>query len=260
MSLDDVLVLGGGYTARAVLRLANARGLQTRAVVRDAGRAKEVFDLAEVIVRPVFDATLAALASEATHVVVTFPPDGETDARISLRAGAITYVSSTGVYGDARGVVDDDTPVTATPSPTAARRLEAEAVWRARGATILRCPAIYGPDRGLHRRVVSGQHQIPGDGSGYVSRIHVDDLAALVLAAPAARGETFVVGDAMPARHRDVVAWICERYGVPMPPSIPLERAHESLRGDRRVDASRALRALGVTLAYPSYTIGYAPP
>ena len=204
-------------------------------------------------------ATLAALAGADTHVVVTFPPDGETDARVSLRAGAITYVSSTGVYGDARGVVDDDTPVTATPSPTAARRLEAEAVWRARGATILRCPAIYGPDRGLHRRVVSGQHQIPGDGSGYVSRIHVDDLAALILAAPAARGETFVVGDAMPAPHRDVVAWICERYGVPMPPSIPLERAHESLRGDRRVDSSRALRTLGVTLAYPSYTIGYAP-
>lgn len=259
MSIDDVLVLGGGYTGRAVLRLANARGLWTRAVVRDAERSKAVFELAEVIVTPTFDAKLAALASGTTHVVVTFPPDGETDARLSLRAGAITYVSSTGVYGDHRGVVDDTTPVTTTPSATAARRLEAEAIWRARGATILRCPAIYGPDRGLHRRVVSGQHQLPGDGSGFVSRIHVDDLAALILAAPRAAGETFVVGDAAPARHRDVVAWICERYGVPMPPSIPLERAHESLRGDRRVDASRALRTLDVTLAYPSYEIGYLP-
>lgn len=259
MSLDDVLVFGGGYTGRAVLRLANARGLRARAVVRDAERSKAVFDLAEVTVAPVFDETLATLATATTHVVVTFPPDGETDAKLALQAGAITYVSSTGVYGEARGVVDDATPVTTTPGPTAARRIEAEAIWRARGATILRCPAIYGPDRGLHRRVASGQHQIPGDGSGHVSRIHVDDLAALILAAPRAPGETFVVGDEAPARHRDVVAWICERYGVPMPPSIPLESAHESLRGDRRVDASRALRVLGVKLAYPSYELGYAP-
>jgi nucleoside-diphosphate-sugar epimerase len=207
----------------------------------------------------VFDATLAPLAGPSTHVVVTFPPDGTTDARLApVMGGAITYVSSTGVYGDRRGVVDDQTPVTETPTPAMALRLEAEEIWRRRGATILRCPAIYGPDRGLHVRVVRGQHKIPGDGSGYVSRIHVEDLAALILAAPQAPGETFVVGDEKPARHADVVRWICAAHGAPMPPSVPLSEVHESLRGDRRVDGSRALRVLGVSLRYPSYEVGYA--
>ena len=82
----------------------------------------------------------------------------------------------------------------------------------------------------------------------------------MILASPAAPGETFVVGDAKPARHADVVSWICEAYGVAMPPSVPLAEVHETLRGDRRVDGSRALRVLGVTLRYPTYESGYAPP
>lgn len=222
-------------------------------------------DGVEVRVAPVFDETLAREASAETHLVVAFPPDGATDARVAAampRAGegvaAITYLSSSNVYGDRRGVVDDTTPVTGSPTETARRRLEAEAVWRARGGTVLRCPAIYGPDRGLHVRVLSGAHRIPGDGSGHVSRIHVEDLASLVLAAGGVHGETFVVGDAEPAPHRDVVAFVCNLHGMPMPPSVPLAEVHETLRGDRSLDGSRALRVLGVTLRYPSYREGIA--
>ncbi len=255
--IDEVLVLGAGYTGRAVLSRAHACGLATRAVVRSAARGAGLQGH-EIIVAPIFDEELARLAGPSTHVVVTFPPDGVTDARLKLAAGAITYLSTTGVYGDRRGVIDDETPVTDAPSPAIALRLEAEALWRDRGATVLRCPAIYGPDRGLHVRVLRGQHEIPGDGSGYVSRIHVEDLAALVLAAPRASGATFVVGDEHPARHADVVKWVSATYGVPLPPSVPLHQVHETLRGDRRIDGRRALRELGVTLRYPSYETGYA--
>lgn len=256
--IEEVLVLGAGYTGRAVLELARRRQLPAKAIVRSEARAEAIRGLAPAVVMPVLDATLVRLVGPKTHVVVTFPPDGETDARIAVEAGAITYVSTTGVYGDRRGVIDDTTPVTDAPTVAIARRLEAEQIWRARGATVLRCPAIYGPDRGLHVRIVSGQHKVPGDGSGYVSRIHVDDLAALILAAPRAPGETFVVGDACPARHIDVVRWVCANYGVPMPPSVPLDEVHETLRGDRQVDGRRALAMLGVTLRYPSYEAGYA--
>src|SRR6185437_14800339 len=108
-----------------------------------------------------------------------------------------------------------------------------------------------GPDRGLHLRVVRGEHRLPGDGSGFTSRIHVDDLAQLVLASRRAPRETFVVGDLSPAPQREVVAWIAREYGVPLPPSVPVEAVHETLRADRRIDGRRALAALRVTLAYP---------
>jgi nucleoside-diphosphate-sugar epimerase len=105
-------------------------------------------------------------------------------------------------------------------------------------------------------RILRGEHRIPGDGSRSLSRIHVDDLAALLLASVKVRGETFVVADLAPERHIDLACYICTTYGVPLPPSEDIERVHRTLRADRRVDACRALAALGVELRYPSYREG----
>ncbi len=230
-----------------------------RSDVRAASLRGEGFD---VLQRATLDETIEAQVSPSTQVVIAFPPDGVADVRVAAglgRAARVTYLSSTGVYGAHRGVVDDATLV---PAPLAsdrgARILAAEEIYRSAGATVLRCPALYGPERGLHARVLRGEHRIPGDGTRFLSRIHVEDLAQLVLASlPPA--ETMVVGDLEPAAHGDVVRFICESYGVPMPPFVPLESVHESLQADRRVDASRALAAAGVTLRYPSYKDGMAP-
>lgn len=254
-----VIVLGCGYAGAVIARRARATG---RRVVATSRRPERLEALAaeglEVRPTPISADETAAIA-EGAFVVVAFPPDGETDHDIApglAAASAITYLSATGVYDPDVGHVDDATPVSARPSPRAAARLAAEATYRALGATVLRCPAIYGPDRGLHRRVIAGAHRIPGDGSRALSRIHVDDLASFVLASETVRRETFVVGDAEPAPHAEVVRWICEAHGVPLPEAIPLDEAHETLRADRRVDATRAREVLGVTLRYPSYRDG----
>ncbi len=262
-----VVVLGCGYAGAAVARLARERGDDVLTHVRSAARAAalraEGFAVLEAT--RIDDAAVALLGiDEATHVVIAFPPDGVTDAQLApqlIRAAAVTYISSTAVYREHRGLVDDRTPVGA-PSERSAKILDAEQAYRDVGATVLRCPGIYGPDRGLHVRVLKGEHRIPGDGTRYLSRIHIEDLAQLVLASGAAghpRGETYVVGDAEPAAHIDVVRFIAESYRVPLPAHVPLESVHESLRADRRVDASRALRTLGVTLRHPTYREGMAP-
>ncbi len=259
---ERVLILGCGYAGAALARLARERGLAVVANVRSDVRAASLRGEGfEVLQRAALDIAVARDVTSGTHVVIAFPPDGSTDARVAAGLGdaaRITYLSSTGVYGSQRGVVDDDTPVPAlTSSDRGAKILAAEEVYRAAGATVLRCPALYGPDRGLHTRVLRGEHRIPGDGTRFLSRIHVQDLAQLVLAS-LPRG-TMVVGDLEPAPHGDVVRFICDAYGVPMPPFVPLESVHESLRADRRVDASRALAASGITLRYPSYKDGMSP-
>lgn len=264
-SIDRVLVLGCGYAGAAVARLARERGLSVLTHVRSDARAialrAEGFEVLQRASLGPNDAALSNAVTASTHVVVAFPPDGSTDASIApllARAAAVTYVSSTGVYGDLRGVIDDTTALPDPPSARAAKILDAEDVYRQVGATVLRCPGIYGPERGLHMRVVRGEHEIPGDGTRYLSRIHVVDLAQLVIASAALRGATMVVGDDEPARHIDVVSFICTSWAVPMPPSVPLESVHESLRADRRVDASRALAETNVVLRYPTYREGMA--
>lgn len=256
--MPDVLVIGCGFTGRAVALLARERGQIVLATVRSEAHAASLRgDGLDVLVTAVGPA-LAAHADARTHVVVSFPPDGVTDAIVAPALGAtgasIAYVSTTGVYGD--GAVDDTTPVVATGRNAA--RLDAEAAWRAAGATILRCPGIYGADRGLHVRVRRGEHRLPGDGARFTSRIHVVDLAAHLLGARGVRGETFVVGDLAPASQAEVCRWVSDRYGVPYPPSVPIEEVHETLRTDRRVDGARARERLGVTLRYPTYREGMA--
>ena len=203
--------------------------------------------------------------SKDTHLLICFPPDGKTDAALApwlQSAGAISYVSSTGVYGDTQGIIDDETSLPPKPTVGQARILDAEAIYRAAGAVVLRAPGIYGRDRGLHIRVTSGMHRLPGDGAGYTSRIHAEDLATLLLASAreSLRGETFVVGDLEPARQCDIVRWICNTYGCPYPASVPEQEVHETLRRNRRVDPTRALAKLDVVLRYPSYRDGMNSP
>jgi nucleoside-diphosphate-sugar epimerase len=268
--VERVLVLGCGYAGVAVARLAKARGLEVLVHARSDARVGALRNEGfTVLQQAVLDETIAGHVDERTHVVIAFPPDGSTDARIApslAEAAAVTYVSSTGVYGDLRGVIDDGTALPALDAPAAplldrsTRLRAAEEAYRREGAIVLRCPALYGRDRGLHVRILHGEHSIPGDGTRHLSRIHVEDLAQLILALlPAPSAETFVVGDLAPAPHIDVVRFVCEAYGVPLPPFVPLESVHESLRADRRVDASRALARSGIKLRYPTYREGMAP-
>jgi nucleoside-diphosphate-sugar epimerase len=256
-----LVIVGVGLVGRELARLAAAsRELvgTTRSPERALGLRRE--GIAPLVADPLTSGAIARVAA-AADVVVTFPPDGRSDARVAAGCRAarrVVYVSSTAVYGAAHEKIDASTPI-APDSSRALRRAEAEEVWREAGATIVRAPAIYGPSSGLHVRLLRNAYNLPGNGSNVTSRIHVADLAAILLAAleRGPRGATYVVGDLEPAPQREVVEWLCKRLGLALPPSIPLEQAPETLRSSRAVDSREALEALGVTLRYPTYREGF---
>jgi nucleoside-diphosphate-sugar epimerase len=256
----DVVVFGAGYTGAAVCEAALKHGLTALGVVRSLESA------AELRARGV-EATTASCADVArervgagTHAVVTFPATAAAEldfAPLLAAARAVSYLSTTGVYEDLEGVIDDSTALPATSSSKYAAVLAAERAFRSVRAAVLRSPGIYGRERGIHRRLQRGDFKLSGDGSRYGSRIHVEDLAELLLASAHTPGETFVVGDLEPCRQIDMVRWLCEQLGLPLPASAPLEQVHETLRRNRRIDASRALQRLGVSLKYPSFREGF---
>jgi nucleoside-diphosphate-sugar epimerase len=246
-SSPPFLILGGGFTGMAFARHALLTGAHVTATTRSTARGEELRArgvLPHVAAR-LDDGSLAARVGPDTRVLVAFPPDGTTDRAVApslARARAIAYVSSTGIYGDVRGRVDESTPLRGT-GPRAVARREAEAVWR-----------------GLHLRLARGTARIPGDGTNHVSRIHVEDLAAALhaLLARGARDALYVAGDEEPATHADVVGWLCAAMGLPLPPHAPLDSVDETLRNDRCVDARRLRDALGFPLAFPTYREGFA--
>jgi nucleoside-diphosphate-sugar epimerase len=261
MESPALLLLGVGQVALAAAAAVKGK----RRIIGTTRQPMRIFELfhesIEPIVMPWPSAEVIEPLAREADVLVSFPPDGSTDAILApacLHSRSVVYISSTGVYGSIEGKVDDGTPID-TDDKQAALRIEAEKIWRSIGADVLRAPGIYGPAFGLHKRLRDGSFRLPGDGSRLSSRIHVDDLAALALAAFASgkHSETFVVGDLKPASHKEVVQWLCDLLQLPLPESAPLEALHYTLRANRAVDPSRVLSELGVQLKYPTYKEGY---
>ncbi len=249
-----LLFLGVGEIARAVRRACPS------AVANGTTRSAPDARFAEIQPLSTTDAAAIQRAAEGAEVVVSFPPDGQSDAVFAplVRAAAsVVYLSSTAVYPASASIVTEAT-LTLAESERARRRLHAEAVWQDIGARVVRLPAFYGKDTGLHLSIARGSFRLPGDGSNVVSRVHVDDAARFVLTAfDAPPGAIILAGDDMPAPVIDVVRFVCAEFELPLPEASYGQATPESLRGNRAID-NRALRQrLGIVLAYPDYRQGY---
>jgi uncharacterized protein YbjT (DUF2867 family) len=258
VQMVPLVLLGCGYTLTRLAREEARRGRPVRAVTRDEARREELSR--EGVQLLSLDEAVAS--SGGAHVVISIPPDAGLDTSLaeSLARTAparLVYLSSTGVYGGARGHVDEDTPVDPT-APNARGRLEAEARYRPLGGISLRIAGIYGPGRGLHERVRAGTLRIPEAGGGRISRVHVDDLvqALRVVLEKGEPGATYCVADDRPATQAETAGWLCARLGLPLPPTVPLASLHESLRGDRAVSNAR-LKGLGWRPRYPGFVEGF---
>ena len=86
-----------------------------------------------------------------------------------------------------------------------------------------------------------------GGGSGVVSRIHVDDLSAIIHAGLFSGIEgAWPVADDDPCSTAEIVAWCLES---------PANKSEIAIPG-RRVDGTRIRQKLGIELAYPSWRTG----
>jgi nucleoside-diphosphate-sugar epimerase len=269
-----VLILGCGYSGQRVAhRLLNG-GARVTATSRHPGRPAMVA-LAQAGARILpFDVTnpatfeqLRAAVEKETIVLHSLPVVGSSGAPwdptptaleiLGDRASRLVYLSTTGVYGN-KAAVDETTPA-APASGRQKLRLAAEQAVAAGPwpSLILRPAAIYGPGRGVHVRLREGTFKLLGDGSNFISRIHVDDLARIVEAALFSKlTGAYPVADDEPCPSREIVAFCAALLGLPLPPSARPEELDETRRSDRRVDGRRIRTLLGVELAYPSYRTG----
>jgi nucleoside-diphosphate-sugar epimerase len=258
-----VLILGCGYTGSRVSRASVARGDRVIATVRSAREADAVTAIgAEPMVLegtdPAAVAGLRATAERvggALRVLCTIPParraDGEEITSELVRAleglaARFVYLSSTSVYGDARRV-DETTPATPVTERArlriAAERAVAGGSW---SWIVLRPAAIYGPGRGA-LAPGGGRFRHATSLDAVVSRVHVDDLAAIAVAALGSDvSGTFPVADEAAASARVILARQGRRaeHGRCADP-LPKDR-------ERVVDGHAILRQLGVTLRYPT--------
>lgn len=285
MSLNKIVLLGVGQTARALTKLLSSDSDLPQLLAGDKSglpleiwgttRAESGAALEELGIRPIlltnqnagenhWHERLQEVCRDA-FVLVSFPPDGSSDQVFrdlvfAAKPRATVYISTTGVYGKTSGIIDEHSAVD-EDDPRALVRLNAEKVWAAQ-AVILRAPGLYDANSGLPRRLLSGTYRLPGDGSNYVSRIHLDDLAMIIVKAWLAQSLSacapmYVVGDLKPTSHLEVVSWLCNQLSLPLPQSSPLSEVNPSLRGNRQICSAKVLADLDVKLKYPTYVEGF---
>jgi nucleoside-diphosphate-sugar epimerase len=274
---------GFGYTAEALVDQLGGRdvtiaGTRTRSdVLAGAG-----IDIAAYRGDGRTEA-VAALLHGTTHVLVSIPPDLEGDATVrdfeaDLAALPdlvwIGYLSTIGVYGDAKGAwVDEDSPVRAS-SERSLKRLRAEQQWRAFGRThgkrveVFRLPGIYGPGRSVIDALRAGTAKRIVKPGQVFNRIHVADIAGVLDAAMLAASEgrskfdLYNVTDDEPCPPQDVIVFACGLMGLATPPEVAFIDAKLSPMGssfyaeNKRVRNARMKSALNVCLKFSTYREG----
>lgn len=273
---------GYGYTARALAPRLDRRGFAIAATARTPEVQRQ---LAEEGVEAVpFDGTgpLPARALDGvTHILVSIPPDDlgcpvarHCSAQVysTLAMQWIGYLSTTGVYGDRQGGVVDET---AEPRPVSRRgenRVRAERQWLAHRLTpvpsvqIFRLAGIYGPGRSQFNTLRARTAKRIVKPGQIFSRIHVDDIAEVLLASIARPhpGAIYNVCDDLAAPPQDVVAYAAKLLGMPPPPETPFEEAELSPMArsfydeSKRVANDRIKNELHVRLNHPTYREGLA--
>ncbi len=252
--MPRIFIFGLGYTAARIADVLEAQGWEVVSTGRDGTL---VFD----------DEGAVRLAlADSSHVLSSVPPSGDGLDPVLERYGgalggkALSYLSSTGVYGDCGGAwVDESAPV-GTGRRTA--RAECDSEWLDRGARVFRLPGIYGKGRSALDRVRQGKaHRIDIPGQVF-SRVHVDDIAAGVVAGLNGPSGAYNLADDMPCSQNAVIEEACRLLGLAPPPMQSLEEADLSPMAlgfyaeNRRVANGKAKRVLGWVPRYADFYSG----
>ncbi|WP_439577140.1 SDR family NAD(P)-dependent oxidoreductase [Elioraea sp.] len=283
MGSGRLLVLGLGYTGGAAARAAHLSGWPVSVVTRDPERPA-ARALAATGIGVVGFVTPGRALAEATHLLATAAPEETGDPVLAAHREAIAaasalrwigYLSTTGVYGDRGGDWVDETTEPAPGQVRSRRRRAAEQAWEAVAARrsaaldLIRLAGIYGPGRSALDEVRGGRARCVVKPGHAFSRIHVADIAGLVLAAMAHPGAGVRVlhgADDLPAPSAEVIAEAARLLGVPPPPEVPFEEAARRMSPmalsfwaeNRRVANAITKETTGWTPRYPSYREGLA--
>lgn len=273
--MPRLFVFGLGYSALALAKVLQDEGWSVAGTSRGVDGLHRLRDHGIEAIR--FDGT-QPLAPDAldgvTHLLCSIPADPDDPAlrrNSELIASAsslawIGYLSTTSVYGVTDGSTVDEDTLCDPSSARGKRRLAAERAWQALPLPghVFRLSGIYGPGRSVFETIRGGRAQRIVKPGQVFNRIHVDDIANVLLCSMAAPspGRVYNVADDLPAPSADLVTYACGLLNVNPPKEIPFDAAvlspmaREFWADNKRISNQRMKDELGVELAYPTYRVG----
>lgn len=285
MSYQPIMfIFGLGFSGTVLARMLVERGWRVRGTKREGIRpdsginalpdAVDVFRFSAD--EPLADPNRAL--DGVTHILSTIAVIGGNDPVLAAHGDSLKslkashdlwsgYISATSVYTEAEGGwVTEDSPTDAISQRGQWRR-KTEMEWQDQlGAEIFRAAGIYGAGRSAFQALLAGKARIIRKPGHLFNRIHVIDLAQIVMAAMAKpkSGRILNCADGNPSEAGDVIYEAANMLGMKPPEPIDFADAEMSAMARsfyataRCVDSSRLKSDLELDLLYPNYRAGLA--
>lgn len=281
MNLNErICILGFGYSAKFLAdKLSKLNfsitGTSRNQSVRDCYQKKD-YVIVDFNVKQVDQ-----ILRYSTHLLISTPPVpilGDPvlkDFSILLekycrKLAWVGYISSTGVYGNHDGAWIDESTPPRNLGIRSALRLEAEVAWLDFAQKlqlpihIFRLAAIYGPKRNVLSDIINGKTQSIYKEGHFFSRIHVKDMAKIILASieNPNSGSIYNIADDFPSPSHEVdnyAAFLLHRETLPLVPfdnAVLSDQAKEFYYNNRRVSNTKVKKEFKLKLDYPSYREG----
>ena len=273
---NKFLILGCGFSGSFFAKTIRELGCTVLTSSRSESQDPNsfIFDSEKGIVpdKKIFDGV--------THILSCIPPDksGNDPVLGSLKNNLkrlslewVGYLSTTGVYGNAKGgwVSEIDQP---NPCQIRSRRrLNCETEWLKSGlpVQIFRLPGIYGPGRSTFESIKNKRIRVIFKKNQVFSRIHVADITNAIIYLLQNKNslkfhQIINIADDEPCSQLEVIQYSYDLLGLKMPQPILFEDAKKELSPiaqsfwmeNRRVSNKLLCETLGYKLIYKDYKMG----
>ncbi len=273
-----VVLLGAGYSARALIPHFNAQGYRVAATTRTEAKAKSLRNMGieAIIYSGTVSSRLAEFLGRADIILSSIPPNAEGDpflnglkmplSKIAKRAAWVGYLSATSVYGDRKGQWAYEDELLKPLTQRGKNRMRAELQWLETELPVhvFRLAGIYGPNRSSFSRLRQGQARAVIKPGHIVNRIHVEDISSAVLKSIKNPNPVRIynLADGYPARPQDVINFAADLIDITRPPVLDHNDANISDMArsfyveTKRINSDRAKTELGWMPKYENYRQG----
>ena len=276
-----LLIFGFGYTTHFLAKKVREINLQVTATTRnnDALGYDSKFDC-EVI--HFSEKSIEQALATTTHILISTPPTPNLGDPVLVNFGNlfkknikniewIGYLSSTSVYGNHQGHWVDEYSKPKALGDQGKLRLSAENEWVSFAQThqlplnIFRLAGIYGPQRNVLARLMTGKKDSIVKNGHFFSRIHVEDIILAIVAAmqkPKVGITIYNVADDEPAPSHVVDEYAASLLQLPPLKKVAYETAtlspmaQEFYSHNKRVSNAKLKKELNIQLTYPTYKEG----
>ena len=224
-----------------------------------------------------FDQRLVERLKSSDHILVSIAPINGEDIVLknfqnkfeNKRIKSITYLSSTSVYGNHNGNWVDEISNTIPTSTNGIARLNAEKSWlniaskKNLPLQIFRLSGIYSNQNNVLTRLKSGNAKIIEKKNQFFSRIHVEDIANILLKSLQTfkTNEIYNISDDKPASSEELILYGSKLLNIQKPEVVDLSKIESQMVRDfykdsKKVSNKKMKSFFEYELKYPTYIEG----